>query len=178
MYSIIMKTQKASVFYGAAFVGLYGGRPAYTSKMPSTSRWGSSMRATVILLALLCTSVPAFAGDEWDFSMPHKNRCSDGGQLQMNECLAGEFKKVDAQLNADYKRLLAVLENPSKLKKAQSAWLRFRDADCEYASSGLGQEGSLSPFAQAACFIDLTEKRIRDLHRYIEWDCNGCPPRK
>jgi uncharacterized protein YecT (DUF1311 family) len=96
----------------------------------------------------------------------------------MNACLASEYSLVDEQLNEKYKRLIQVLENGSSLKKAQVAWLHFRDLTCEYASSGIGRDGSLYSFAQSACLIDLTEKRIRDLDQYLEWNCNGCPPRK
>jgi uncharacterized protein YecT (DUF1311 family) len=129
-----------------------------------------------VLLGALLYAFATHAADDWDFAAPHKERCSHGGQQQMNRCLGSEYHKVDARLNAAYKRLLALLEDPSKLRKAQAAWLRFRDRTCEYANSGIG-EGTLYPFAQAACYIDLTEKRIRDFQQYLEWDCNGCPPR-
>lgn len=136
------------------------------------------MRIITIIAVFLAMSSGARAGEDWDFSSSQKSRCSDGGQQQMNACLASEYSVSDRQLNKKYKRLIEVLEDSSSLKKAQVAWLRFRDLTCEYENSGIGQEGSLYPFAQDACLIDLTEKRIRDLDQYLEWDCNGCPPRK
>ena len=38
MYCITLQSRALSAFPGAAFAGLYGGRPAYTSKTPPTSR--------------------------------------------------------------------------------------------------------------------------------------------
>jgi uncharacterized protein YecT (DUF1311 family) len=136
------------------------------------------MRIVSLFASLLLASSGAIAGEDWDFSTLHKSRCSRGGQQQMNACLASEYSVVDAQLNEKYKRLIQVLEDGSSLEKAQVAWLHFRDLTCEYASSGIGRDGSLYSFAQSACLIDLTAKRIRDLDQYLEWNCNGCPPRK
>jgi uncharacterized protein YecT (DUF1311 family) len=150
------------------------------------------VREKVILIAAFIFCVPAaHAGEEWDFAKPHKDRCDDISQKpcmnspgtecvqqRMNACLANEYKKTDARLNADYKALLSVLEDPSKLKKAQNAWLRFRNLTCDYETSGVGTVGTLYPTAEAACYIDVTEKRIRDLQQYLRWECNGCPPRK
>ena len=136
------------------------------------------MRIVSLFVSLLLASSGAIAGEDWDFSTLHKSRCSCGGQPQMNACLASEYSVVDEQLNEKYKRLIQVLEDGSSLKKAQVAWLHFRDLTCEYSSSGIGRDGSLYSFAQSACLIDLTEKRIRDLDQYLEWNCNGCPPRK
>ena len=96
----------------------------------------------------------------------------------MNACMAEEYWKSDARLNTLYQELIGVLENPAKLRQAQKAWLHFRDLSCEYESSGIGRDGSLYPFSVAACRIDLTENRVRDLERYLAQDCNGCPPRK
>ena len=136
------------------------------------------MRIVTILSLLLVMSASVRAGEDWDFSSPHKGRCSDGGQQQMNACLASEYSVTDRLLSEKYRRLIGVLEDNSSLKKAQVAWLRFRDLTCEYENSGIGRDGSLCSFAQSACLIDLTEKRIRDLDQYLEWNCNGCPPRK
>lgn len=96
----------------------------------------------------------------------------------MNACLSQEYTRVDQKLNASYARLVNSLRDPASLRKSQAAWIRFRDLTCEYENSGIGKDGSLYPYAQAACNIDLTEKRLRDLDRYLEWNCNGCPPRK
>ncbi len=135
------------------------------------------MRKAIILLFFLVTLAPAVhAGG--DSEPAWLQRCGDGPQQQMNACMAEEYWKSDARLNTLYQELIGVLENPAKLRQAQKAWLHFRDLSCEYESSGIGRDGSLYPFSVAACRIDLTENRVRDLERYLAQDCNGCPPRK
>ena len=141
------------------------------------------MRALLISATLTCAALVRLGvahaqDDKWDFAAPHKDRCSLGTMLDMNQCLAEEYKKVDAELNDVYRQLTGSLADASALRKSQAAWVRFRELDCEYVSSGIGSGGSLKPFSDNACRIDLTEKRIRDLQRYLTWDCNGCPARK
>jgi uncharacterized protein YecT (DUF1311 family) len=151
--------------------------------MPANSRYLATMRRVLISAALASAALVPFGAahpqdDKWDFAAPHKQHCSLGTMLDMNRCLADEYKKVDGRLNDSYRQLIGSLADPSLLRKSQAAWIRFRDLDCEYASSGITADGSLRPFSDNACRIDLTEKRIRDLERYLGWDCNGCPPRK
>jgi uncharacterized protein YecT (DUF1311 family) len=135
--------------------------------------------ATVLVATVLLPQRAVRAEeDKWDFAAPYKQRCSTGTMLDMNECLAGEHAKVDARLNEVYKRLVGSLAQPESLRKAQTAWLRFRDLDCAYSSSGLTDGASLKPFSDNACLSDHAEKRIRELERYLSWDCNGCPPLK
>lgn len=136
-------------------------------------------------LSVLCVSFPAYAGGDsvevpidWDFAKSSKDKCSDGTMIDMNSCLSNEYSRFDEKLNATYQNLVSLLEDKTKLKASQSAWLRFRDLTCEFANSGVDKAGSIYPFAQNACLIDLTAKRIRDLEEYLSWDCNGCPPRK
>src|SRR5688500_18978176 len=123
------------------------------------------MRALLILAiltaaALTRVNVAHGQDDKWDFAVPHKDRCSVGTMLDMNRCLAEEYKKVDARLNDVYRQLSRSLADAGALRKSQAAWVRFRDLDCEYASSGIDSGGSLKPFSDNACRIDLTEKRI------------------
>lgn len=132
----------------------------------------------VFLIFSLCISPLANAHDDWDFAKPHKNRCSGADQQEMNSCMTDEYRKVDTNLNTLYNQLLGVLRDQNGLKKSQTAWLKFRDTTCMYVNSGIEKEGSLYSFAQNACYIDMTEKRIRDFEQYLTWNCNGCPPRK
>lgn len=115
------------------------------------------------------------AADSWDFAASYKSKC-DGNTREMSTCLEGEFQKVDAQLNSLYMRLVGLLENPESLRESQRAWIPFRDLTCQFETSGL-QGGSLSGLTYTSCLIDVTAKRIRDMNRYLSWDCNGCPLR-
>src|SRR3954468_1801648 len=128
---------------------------------------GVLISAILAYAGLLPLRVAHAQEDKWDFAASHKQRCSLGTMLDMNNCLAEEYKKVDTKLNETYTQLIRSLADPSALRKSQAAWVRFRDLDCEYASSGIGPEGSARPFSDNACRIDLSEKRIRDLERYL-----------
>jgi len=132
---------------------------------------------------VLATVVSSFASvvhaqDGWDFAAPHKARCSVGTMLDMTRCLEKELRDVEERLNSEYQSLLRSLEDPELLKQAQRAWLHFRKVDCDYAASGIDRSGSLYPYAQMACKINLDEKRIRDLRSYASGDGAGAPRRK
>jgi uncharacterized protein YecT (DUF1311 family) len=108
---------------------------------------------------------------DWDFATPAKQGCSSGNMMQMNDCLATAYADTDSLLNALYKKLQKGLLKPTPLRKAQAAWLRFRDLHCEFHVPA-NSEGSGTPYSRNSCLIDLTEKRILDLKRIIP--CNGC----
>ena len=135
------------------------------------------LRTYVFLLALGC-SVGVFAQDNWDFAAPQKGRCSVGTMVDMTRCLEKELNATEKRLNVEYQSLLRSLESAEPLRRAQGAWLRFRELECNYVTSGIGESGSLYPFSRIACNIDLTEKRIRDLRRYASWEGAGAPHRK
>ena len=139
------------------------------------------------LLCALSLSLPAYAQDDdvaepkgWDFSQPYKDKCSEGNMHDMNECLVNEYIEIDQTLNSVYNMLVSVLAEKTKLQKAQAAWIKFRDLNCDYENSGMTPADNIYPYGMNACRIDLTLKRIKDLREYIsdDWSCNGCPPRK
>jgi uncharacterized protein YecT (DUF1311 family) len=115
----------------------------------------------------------AQAAEPLDLALPHKNLCSHGNMREMNQCLAQEYKNVDATLNSTYKKLSGALYDPSMLKESQLAWVKFRDLECKFKASGVLEESSEYPYTKNACLIDLTLKRIRDLDLVTE--CLGCP---
>ena len=129
-------------------------------------------------LLVLGYSLVANAQDNWDFAAPHKDRCSIGTMLDMTRCLEKELRATEKRLDSEYHSLSRSLKSAEPLESAQAAWLRFRELECNYATSGIGKSGSLYPYAQIACKIDLNEKRIRDLRRYSSWDGAGAPQRK
>jgi len=84
------------------------------------------------------------------------------------KCLGGEFQKADKQLNKVYGELRARLDSDAKemLKKAQLAWLSYRDNDCEFqAAAAAGGQ------AQNPLFIDCQTKKT--LHRTQELKESG-----
>ena len=98
--------------------------------------------------------------------------CKDGGATQgeMTECAGLSFKKADVELNARYAKLSACLgpssEDGTMLLDAQRAWLKFRDAECRFQSSG-SEGGTVRPMLVAGCMEKLTRDRDGELNRYL-----------
>ena len=66
-----------------------------------------------------------------------------------------EFKYADEKLNVVYKKIISMLQlsDQIKLKKAQQAWIVFRDMDCAWA---YGAES-------VDCLVDRTDRRAKEL---------------
>jgi uncharacterized protein YecT (DUF1311 family) len=97
--------------------------------------------------------------------------CTDApDQTAMTVCAGQAFKKVDAELNALYKQIMARLkDNPDKSKllvTAQKSWLTFRDAECAFSTSTAAQ-GTVYPMLVAQCRDALTRKRIVEFNSYL-----------
>lgn len=85
-------------------------------------------------------------------------------QTEMNICAHEDYKVVDAELNAIYSRSITGLSqsHQSALKKAQRAWISYRDLACH--SFGLSTEGgSMQSMLVSNCLADLTRQRIKIL---------------
>ncbi len=123
----------------------------------------------LIILASLFITLPVNAKDKWDFAWSHKSKCSEGGMRQMNLCLSSSYRDVDKELNRVYGVLKEKNYDSTRLVEAQRAWIKFRDLECKAISPA--HNGSLYPYELYSCLIDITEKRINDLERYLGW-CN------
>jgi uncharacterized protein YecT (DUF1311 family) len=91
-----------------------------------------------------------------------KTEACDGGTVQMMECLGKQRDAWDKELNKLYRAALADAhpEQRAALRTAQRAWLKFRDANCNYYLLG---EGSIAKISAAQCQRDMTEHRAREL---------------
>src|SRR5205085_2517535 len=94
-------------------------------------------------------------------------------QYDLNQCAGEDYKRWDDRLNQTYNRIISKLdgENLNLLVKAQRAWVKYRDANCE-AERQL-QGGSIAPMTQAYCLRDNTKYRIGELERIYESDETG-----
>jgi len=131
------------------------------------------LRNCLATLALVSMAYQAHAQDvaNWDFATTQKRACASGNMTEMNECMATAYAEADRQMNKIYTELQTALLKPAPLKRAQLAWLRFRDAECEFQAPKESQ-GSEAPYSMNACLIDLTAKRTLDLTQITP--CNGC----
>ena len=91
-------------------------------------------------------------------------------QQEMNAQSRKDLKEADAQLNATYQKVITRLPDEKSvalLRKAQRAWLSFRDADAaSYADAMRG--GSAAPLLFYGQQTQLTRYRIKQLKRYLE----------
>jgi uncharacterized protein YecT (DUF1311 family) len=141
-----------------------------------------------ILFNSLCSASESLSQQEveqWNFSSEQVKRCSVSNMVENNDCINHELKISNDKLNQIYKLLNSELVNPKFLRESQLAWIKFRDESCGYELSGLYENGSLrlegssiALFQNAACLINLTEKRTLDLKVYHSWTYDGSPPRR
>jgi len=114
------------------------------------------MLKPVIAAAILLAALPAAAQQD----------CPDDSQAGLNQCAGDAYKKADAALNATYRQVMARLKDSEAAAKslvaAQRAWIAYRDAECDFISSGV-EGGSARPMIVAQCLEQLTARRTDDL---------------
>jgi uncharacterized protein YecT (DUF1311 family) len=115
--------------------------------------FASAARLTLIFLPLLLLPGSAHA------------QCEDKQTtMETVNCMDGEVKKTDAELNRVYQAALKKHrpENVEKLRKAQRAWIVFRDAQCT-AEGSIYEGGTIQPIVEAHCRVKLTQERTKYL---------------
>jgi uncharacterized protein YecT (DUF1311 family) len=88
--------------------------------------------------------------------------------MDLTNCESIAFDYKDAQLDVLYRKLLAEpggeppKEAAAALKASQDAWLKFRDAQCEWENfDSIG--GSIHPMVVYGCQRVMTEERLKEL---------------
>jgi uncharacterized protein YecT (DUF1311 family) len=121
--------------------------------------------AVLIILAALS----GFAG-----AQKTKDPCADAQTtVEMRDCAGREYKQADDELNRVYRKLMAKIGNDegrkTALKTAQQAWIKYRDANCEFASY-LNRGGTIEPVIRYNCMTAMTVSRMKELREYVEAD--------
>jgi uncharacterized protein YecT (DUF1311 family) len=95
---------------------------------------------------------------------------SKNTQAEMSSCEIVHYTKAEANLNLVYKQLLAKYQSRTnfvqKLRRAQEAWVKFRDADVDsfyFERDKLRAYGSVYPMCKAIELIQLTIERTKEL---------------
>lgn len=139
------------------------------------------MRTAALALVSAMIMAPwagvAYADDE-----PQWNCKDPQAQQEMNYCSEMDFEKADKALNDIYKKAVKSQTELDKqsadidpadvgalkaLKKAQRAWIDYRDGHCE----GMGYQaagGSMQPMLISGCKTGLTNNRIKELKELME----------
>lgn len=122
----------------------------------------------------------------------HNPNCADPqSNLEMKLCAGRDLDKADAELNAVYaeaiksarEQYLSTRTVPGyqsmpnledTLRKAQRAWIAFRDANCEYHRQ-IYYDGSHAPLAFLLCKADMTKQRVKELQSIVKGDEDSPP---
>lgn len=121
--------------------------------------------AAAVLTLFLSTALCCFAQQKKKLAP-----CADAqSQAAMNICWGKEYKAADARLNEAYKQLAAKLndEEKAELKNAQLAWLKYRDANCDFVADQY-KGGSMRPMIAAICLADVTNNRATELKAQLK----------
>ncbi len=96
--------------------------------------------------------------------------CQGQSQRDLDLCAANAYRAADKALNDTYTtitlRLKGNAAGRAKLVSAERAWVAYRDAECDFAASGVAG-GSISPMIIADCRADATKQRQAQLAKYL-----------
>lgn len=90
-------------------------------------------------------------------------------QASMTQCAGEAFSATDKELNKIYNTLMAKYNasNGALLKKAEIAWLAYRNAECQYETSP-SEGGSIYSMVVTQCWQEKTKARIKELTAQLE----------
>ena len=133
--------------------------------------FGSSARQKPWLLIACCTLMLLITSSSGLAQKKKKTvPCGNAqSQAEMNICWGKEYKAADLVLNQIYHELFRMLEDEQKdqLTKAQLAWLKYRDTNCDFVADEYNG-GSIRPTILATCLLDMTNNRTRELRSQIK----------
>ena len=123
----------------------------------------------ILILALfLLLPLPAMAGS--DCTSPQTN-------MEMIDCAGRDFSAADKALNEAYGAVMTKLKAMDKeqpdlglvdaLRKAQRAWIAFRDGQCAW-EAGFFNGGSMQPLIRQSCLTELTQARTGQLRQTMK----------
>src|SRR5262245_58470380 len=87
----------------------------------------------------------------------------EGPWADMLECNGEELDRQNARLNGTYKKLMSNLSRDRKkaLPKAQRAWIKFREAICDYYLDPGG--GKADRLNASSCLVTMAATRAKEL---------------
>jgi len=122
------------------------------------------------LPVLSCLSILLIATCAFAQGTKTPTPCADAQtQADMNICWGKEYKAADTTLNQVYGQLMRKLDEADKaqLKQVESAWLKYRDANCEFVADQY-KGGTIRPMIEAMCLADTTRNRATELKNQIK----------
>jgi uncharacterized protein YecT (DUF1311 family) len=120
-----------------------------------------------VLVVLLALSSPSYAEESAAAAA-----CDNLATNAQSGCLEKLANAADGKLNEVYRRAVKTIESSdpdysaewkTELKKAQQAWIVFRDTDCGALTGYEWGHGTGMGAATEHCILEKTEQRTRDL---------------
>ena len=122
---------------------------------------------TDLLLAFaVCTTPIALQGQAPTKSDQTKHILTT---IDMRRIASDEFTKANEELNQVYKTLLSRLDDggqKAKLRTAQKAWLKYRDANADFEAF-LYEGGSIKPQIYTYSLVTMTQNRTKELQAIL-----------
>jgi uncharacterized protein YecT (DUF1311 family) len=125
-----------------------------------------SLSALIIVSCFIALSSSAQEQGKKD---PCEKANESGITVDLVECSLKKLADADAELNKAYRQLVSRLDDKkweTKLRSAQQAWIKYRDANCDYVSEFSGG-GSAVTFEYNFCLADMTDARAKELHEML-----------
>ena len=119
------------------------------------------MKPAIMFFLLLFSAAPITAA----YGQKKSEPCAAAQtQAEMTICWGNQYKAADTKLNQVYRQFTAKLDDEEKtqLKTAQTAWLKYRDANCEFVGDQY-KGGTMRPMIAAICLADVTDNRTKEL---------------
>jgi len=145
---------------------------------------------TIILSILIIFPSILFAADnnlelksktKYEHNNAVSDPCESTSGLGQQECAQKKNEIADKKLNAIYKALLKKLSEvevveggetgispKKKLIQAQRAWIKFRNANCEFVGNLSGGVHTWKSVHEGFCFTEMTEERTKELQKYFK----------
>lgn len=79
-------------------------------------------------------------------------------------CMNQESERQDTLLEQEYKRMMNYLldERKASLKDAQRAWIKYRDANCNWYNDPNG--GTSAGVSATQCYLNMTVSRLAEMN--------------
>lgn len=116
-----------------------------------------------------------------DAQLEREMNTSGGVTEHMRSAQGRAYEHWDRELNIEYKELMGHLsaEEKDSLRKAQKAWLVFRDAETEFFwSESISGGGTLQPIIVSDYSLELVKTRVCQLSNFVPADAEGGWPAK
>jgi uncharacterized protein YecT (DUF1311 family) len=144
---------------------------AHANRQADTSRLVSRATKVMIICLAVLWNGQLLAETDDGLSKEYSaciDKASRGVTAEMLECNGKELDRQDARLNNAYKKLTSKLSRDRKnaLLKAQRAWIKFREANCDYWLDPDG--GTAARMNASGCLLTMTATRAKELEGMLE----------